>query len=114
MMATIGRSIMRYILKLLFSFLIISSSYAYDDDYSCQNTICSPRAGDLLIGRDNALVASSTCGLETVDTYCVVTASGKSHCSECYSKQAYNPITNPNSHRIENVISRVPSDPGRW
>ncbi|KAM7532855.1 hypothetical protein Aperf_G00000128727 [Anoplocephala perfoliata] len=92
----------------------LSVSYGYDDDYSCQNTICSPRAGDLLIGRDNALVASSTCGLESVDTYCVVTASGKSHCNECFSKQAYNPITNPNSHRIENVISRVPSDPGRW
>ncbi|KAH9285907.1 Laminin subunit beta-1 [Echinococcus granulosus] len=87
---------------------------AYEDNYSCRNTICSPRAGDLLIGRDNALVASSTCGLENVDTYCVVTASGKSHCSECYSKQAYNSITNPNSHRVENVISRVPSDPGRW
>ncbi|VUZ45681.1 unnamed protein product [Hymenolepis diminuta] len=112
MMATIGRLTMGHVLKLIVLIIIVVS--AYDDDYSCQNTICSPRAGDLLIGRDNALVASSTCGLENVDTYCVVTASGKSHCSECYSKQAYNPITNPNSHRIENVISRVPSDPGRW
>lgn len=114
-MATIGRLTMGHVLKLIVLIIIVVSPlYAYDDDYSCQNTICSPRAGDLLIGRDNALVASSTCGLENVDTYCVVTASGKSHCSECYSKQAYNPITNPNSHRIENVISRVPSDPGRW
>nr|CDS33438.1 laminin subunit beta 1 [Hymenolepis microstoma] len=114
-MTTIGRFTMRYVLKFVGLILIaVFPSYSYDDDYSCQNTICSPRAGDLLIGRDNALVASSTCGLENVDTYCVVTASGKSHCSECYSKQAYNPITNPNSHRIENVISRVPSDPGRW
>ncbi|VDM31523.1 unnamed protein product [Hydatigera taeniaeformis] len=104
-------NIVKVLLILLLSTHICS---AFTDEYSCQNTICSPRAGDLLIGRDNSLVASSTCGLENVDTYCVVTASGKSHCSECYSKQAYNSITNPNSHRIENVISRVPSDPGRW
>ncbi|VDL94844.1 unnamed protein product [Schistocephalus solidus] len=68
----------------------------------------------MLIGRESALQASSTCGLNDVQPYCVVTAGGKSHCKECYSKQEYNQITNPNSHRIENVISRVPSDPDRW
>ncbi|CAH8537923.1 unnamed protein product [Dicrocoelium dendriticum] len=84
------------------------------DDYSCENTICNPRAGDLLIGRESSLWASSTCGLKGVEAYCVVTTSEKSFCKECISSQPYNALTNPESHRIDNVVSRVPSNPGRW
>lgn len=84
------------------------------EEYSCENTICNPRAGDLLIGRESSLWASSTCGLQEVEAYCVVTTSDKSFCKECTSSQPYNAITNPESHRIENVVSRVPSNPGRW
>ncbi|VDP45798.1 unnamed protein product [Schistosoma margrebowiei] len=92
----------------------VSYEIAFSEDYSCENTICNPRAGDLLIGRESSLIASSTCGLNEVEAYCVVTTSGKSYCKECTSKQPYNSITNPESHRVENVVSRVPSNPGRW
>ncbi|CAH8572031.1 unnamed protein product [Heterobilharzia americana] len=92
----------------------VSTEITFSEDYSCENTICNPRAGDLLIGRESSLIASSTCGLTEVEAYCVVTTSGKSYCKECTSKQPYNSITNPESHRIENVVSRVPSNPGRW
>ncbi|TGZ57822.1 hypothetical protein CRM22_009869 [Opisthorchis felineus] len=84
------------------------------EEYSCENTICNPRAGDLLIGRESSLWASSTCGLNEVEAYCVVTTSGRSFCKECTSSQPYNALTNPESHRIDNVVSRVPSNPGRW
>nr|VZH99079.1 unnamed protein product [Spirometra erinaceieuropaei] len=104
----------RHLFRLLIALFTSGFVSAYEEDYSCENTICSPKAGDLLIGRESALQASSTCGLDDVQPYCVVTAGGKSHCKECYSKQEYNKITNPNSHRIKNVISRVPSDPDRW
>ncbi|KAH8870413.1 Laminin subunit beta-1 [Schistosoma japonicum] len=93
---------------------LASYETAFTEDYFCENTICNPRAGDLLIGRESSLIASSTCGLNGIEAYCVVTTSGKSHCEECISKQPYNPEANPESHRVENVVSRVPSDPGRW
>ncbi|RTG88311.1 laminin, beta 1 [Schistosoma bovis] len=102
--------------SILLSYVLTTTSYeiAFSEDYSCENTICNPRAGDLLIGRESSLIASSTCGLNEVEAYCVVTTSGKSYCKECTSKQPYNSITNPESHRVENVVSRVPSNPGRW
>ncbi|CAL8096731.1 unnamed protein product [Calicophoron daubneyi] len=94
--------------------ILIHTKLVDGEEYSCENTICNPRAGDLLIGRESSLWASSTCGLNGIEAYCVVTTSGKSFCKECISSQPYNSITNPESHRIENVVSRVPSNPGRW
>ncbi|KAF8561903.1 hypothetical protein P879_02848 [Paragonimus westermani] len=99
---------------LFFGIPLVLTLNVHAEEYSCENTICNPRAGDLLIGRESSLWASSTCGLNGVEAYCVVTTSGKSFCKECASSQPYNAVTNPESHRIDNVVSRVPSNPGRW
>ena len=82
---------------------------------------------DSLIGRESQLSASSTCGAEQPAAFCILShlvernlsaplASplAKQQCFVCDSTKPYFPSLSPNSHRIENVVSKIPRDRQRW
>ncbi|XP_048037879.1 laminin subunit beta-3 [Megalobrama amblycephala] len=74
----------------------------------CGRGACYPVMGDLLLGREQSLHASSTCGLMGSEVVCTPHGQWKMKCCPCDSR---NPAAY-NAHRIQNVISSV--GPNRW
>lgn len=77
---------------------------------SCERSSCYPATGNLLIGREKKLFASSTCGLTKRQTFCIVSfLEDKKKCFTCDSspRNDGNPAF---SHKIHNVVS--PTYPG--
>ncbi|POI32558.1 hypothetical protein CIB84_003690 [Bambusicola thoracicus] len=62
---------------------------------------CYPATGNLLVGRARQLSASSTCGLQGPQEYCIVSHLQDSE--KCFTCDSRNPALRE-SHRIENVI----------
>ncbi|XP_059581857.1 laminin subunit beta-4 isoform X1 [Alligator mississippiensis] len=88
--------------------VLISLLYAQDD---CSSGSCYPVIGDLLVGRSEQLTASSTCGMNGPQKYCIIGyLEGEQKCFLCDSKYPYNPYTQLDSHRIENVITTFEPD----
>ncbi|XP_068452578.1 laminin subunit beta-4 [Clinocottus analis] len=78
----------------------------------CPGGSCNPQLGDLMVGRASRLSASSTCGLDGPQKYCIIGyLEEEQKCFTCDSRLPYNHHGNPNSHRIENVITTF--DPER-
>ncbi|XP_067396984.1 laminin subunit beta-2 isoform X2 [Emydura macquarii macquarii] len=84
--------------------------------HSCSLGSCYPATGDLLVGRAERLTASSTCGLQGAQPYCIVShLQDEKKCFVCDSRQPYAPGANPVSHRIENAVpSFVPHRRKAW
>uniref|UniRef100_A0A672SL20 Laminin subunit beta-2-like n=1 Tax=Sinocyclocheilus grahami TaxID=75366 RepID=A0A672SL20_SINGR len=61
---------------------------------------CYPATGNLLIGRAINLTATSTCGLDGPEQYCI----DLNKCFKCDSQMPYDAYHHDNSHRVENVI----------
>lgn len=72
-------------------------------DRACELSSCYPATGNLLIGREARLFASSTCGLHKRQRYCIVSHLEPKQCFWCDSTNAtlHNPYLN---HRIQNII----------
>ncbi|XP_069085921.1 laminin subunit beta-4 isoform X2 [Pleurodeles waltl] len=86
-----------------------SMLYAEDD---CDHGPCHPTIGDLLVGRSGQLTASSTCGLNGPENYCILGyLEDEQKCFICDSRYPFNPYTEPNSHLVENIVS--PFEPDR-
>ncbi|KAG8577287.1 hypothetical protein GDO81_010128, partial [Engystomops pustulosus] len=78
---------------------------------SCEDGSCYPTIGDLLVGRSKQLSASSTCGLEGPQRYCIISyLEDDQKCFICDSRSPYNQNYHTNSHKIENVISTFDPD----
>ncbi|XP_035677863.1 laminin subunit beta-1-like isoform X6 [Branchiostoma floridae] len=73
---------------------------------NCDNGSCYPATGDLLVGREKNLTASSTCGTQNPTQYCIVShLQDITKCFICDSRQPYREYYNENSHRPENMVT---------
>ncbi|KAJ8301303.1 hypothetical protein KUTeg_020290 [Tegillarca granosa] len=80
----------------------------------CERRSCYPATGDLLIGRQDNLTASSTCGKQRPEVYCIVShLEEETKCFECDSRERWTE-RNRNSHRIENIVSSFRERKLRW
>ncbi|XP_013782951.1 laminin subunit beta-1-like [Limulus polyphemus] len=84
----------------------------YDTVYSqgphaCDESSCYPATGNLLIGRADKIKASSTCGLNHVERYCIVShLKERKKCFYCDSRPSRK--NEPQLyHGIENIVSRI-------
>ena len=79
---------------------IISSRKNLDPVSACDDSSCFPAVGDLLIGREQNISASSTCGLEQRERYCIV--SHLKDAKKCYFCDDSNPAEN---HSIQQAVT---------
>ncbi|XP_040328880.1 laminin subunit beta-4 [Herpailurus yagouaroundi] len=100
---------MQFPLTFLLHLGLLSFTKAQD---KCHRSACHPTTGDLLVGRSAQLTASSTCGLDGAQKYCILSyLEGEQKCFICDSRFPYDPYTQSQSHTIENVITSF--EPGR-
>ncbi|XP_062455329.1 laminin subunit beta-4 [Rhea pennata] len=99
---------MRLELSILLHLMLLRPQYAQD---ACDAGSCHPAIGDLLLGRSKQLTASSTCGMNGPQKYCIVGyLEAEQKCFLCDSRHPYNSYTQHNSHMIENVITTFEPD----
>ncbi|XP_054072022.1 laminin subunit beta-1-like isoform X2 [Rissa tridactyla] len=72
-----------------------------DLSHGCARGSCYPATGNLLVGRAPSLSATSTCGLDGPQEYCIVSHLQDSE--KCFTCDSRDPSL-LESHRIENVI----------
>ncbi|XP_061844989.1 laminin subunit beta-4 [Colius striatus] len=99
---------MRLGLAILLHLMLIRGQHAQTD---CDAGSCHPAVGDLLLGRSKQLTASSTCGMNSPQKYCIIGyLEAEQKCFLCDSRYPYNPYTQHNSHMVENIITTFEPD----
>ncbi|XP_034023529.1 laminin subunit beta-3-like [Thalassophryne amazonica] len=74
----------------------------------CSRGACYPPRGDLLLGRDHRLHASSTCGLLGSEIYCTPYQQRRMKCCPCDSRNPKSDL----AHTVQDVLSTAAPD--RW
>ncbi|KAJ8269152.1 hypothetical protein COCON_G00117590 [Conger conger] len=93
-------------------FLLLYLVVVVQSQDECDGPSCHPQLGDLMVGRSGQLSATSTCGLDGPQKYCILGhLEDEQKCFTCDSRHPYNRYNNPNSHLIENIITTF--DPER-
>uniref|UniRef100_T1KI06 Laminin subunit beta-1 n=1 Tax=Tetranychus urticae TaxID=32264 RepID=T1KI06_TETUR len=94
----------------------VSHPWSFYGSNSCDRNSCLPPTGDLLIGRETNLTASSTCGLVFPEKYCILGDTLKrKKCHTCDSRESARTRKSPlKYHRIENIITKVDEDYRRF
>ncbi|XP_061636801.1 laminin subunit beta-2 isoform X1 [Phyllopteryx taeniolatus] len=93
-------------LLVLVCVLAAAAGHEPDRSHGCAHGSCYPATGDLLVGREKNLKASSTCGMRKKEPYCIVShLQDEKKCFDCDSRRPYDPIYNTINHRVENVIT---------
>ncbi|KAJ8257557.1 hypothetical protein GJAV_G00186910 [Gymnothorax javanicus] len=91
--------------ELLFAALAVGAQDVPSGPQGCTEGSCYPATGNLLIGRAINLTATSTCGLQGPEHYCIVSHLQESDkCFACDSQRPYDHHWHRHSHRVENVI----------
>ncbi|ALC38940.1 LanB1 [Drosophila busckii] len=78
----------------------------YIKTHPCERSSCYPATGNLLIGRENRLTASSTCGLQSPERFCILSHLQDKKCFLCDSRDEtrHDPYKN---HRIGQIIYKT-------
>ncbi|XP_076344696.1 laminin subunit beta-1-like isoform X3 [Tachypleus tridentatus] len=76
---------------------------------ACNESSCYPAVGNLLIGRQKYLWASSTCGQQKKERFCIVShLKERKKCFVCDSRNVQK------SHEVENIVSRIGGNRLKW
>ncbi|KAJ8393455.1 hypothetical protein AAFF_G00059280 [Aldrovandia affinis] len=85
--------------------LVVGAQDLPSGPQGCTEGSCYPATGNLLIGRAVNLTATSTCGLQGAEHYCIVShLQGADKCFVCDSQRPHDHHWHRHSHRVENVI----------
>uniref|UniRef100_A0A8C4NQ25 Laminin, beta 2 (laminin S) n=1 Tax=Dicentrarchus labrax TaxID=13489 RepID=A0A8C4NQ25_DICLA len=106
--ATLHCCFLFIVINFLFPLAVLAAVAGQEPDHShgCAHGSCYPATGDLLVGREKNLKASSTCGMRKKEPYCIVShLQDEKKCFDCDSRRPYDPVYNTINHRIENVIT---------
>lgn len=71
--------------------------------HPCEQSSCYPATGNLLIGRENRLQASSTCGLSDAERFCIVSHLEEKKCFLCDTRAETENDPHMN-HRVGQII----------
>lgn len=79
----------------------------------CQRGGCFPATGDLLVGRERNLTATSTCGLKEKEKYCIVSFLERT--DKCFFCQSDSTVENTpqgyrSSHLPKYMVTTSPQD----
>lgn len=103
------RLIPLYSTRVFSNFVLFYRHSGYEPKHHpCEQSSCYPATGNLLIGRENQLYSSSTCGLDKRERYCIVSHldDERKKCFWCDSRPTIkpNPLYN---HNISNIVYRM-------